>query len=174
MGATSSDEGEIELPQRLYLDTQFCVAYHWRGDRDHPAASRFALVLKQLAEANAINCYVSALVLDELAWKLGGIIYDRDNGRGSWQSAPSKKNAFRTVKDEVAGRTEDFLYEPWLRALGIPDTAYYAIPTLMRRYSLCSADLCHLAWATTAGCGIITNDADFHRLRNPSVHVVGY
>lgn len=78
------------------------------------------------------------------------------------------------MTDELASIVEDFLAEPWILPLPIEESAYPMLPTVMRSHDLRPADLCHLALAWSAGCGIVTNDADFHRLDAPPVEVISY
>jgi predicted nucleic acid-binding protein len=174
MATSESDPGEeIAFPRRLYLDTQFCFAYVVERDRDHEAADAFALTLKQTSEANLVECFVSTLVLDELMWRLGGVLYDEREGRGSWAAA-DKSAAFVSVRSEVAGVIEDFVSEPWVLLVRPHQRTAHIIPRLLRRHELAAADLCHLALAYGAGLALVTNDDDFHGLPNPPVRIVGY
>ncbi len=175
MTATSSvGDEQVELPSRLYLDTQFCFAYIVDSDRDHQAAEALAVVLKQLATAKLVTCYFSILAVDELAWKLAGFIYDRDNGLHSWRAAADKASAFRSVKIEVADCIGDFMREPWVSVLRVPDSAYPRVCQFMRQHDLKPADLCHLTLAHAASAGLVSNDADFARLASPPVEIVNY
>jgi len=177
MTATNSVGSEtVELPPRLYLDTQFCFAYIVESDRDHEHAAEFALVLKQLAATKLITCYFSVLAVDELAWKLGGFIYDRDNGQASWHALrPTEKTAgFLSVKTEVADCISSFMDEPWISVLRVSDAAYARICTFMRAHDLRPADLCHLTLAHAADAGLLSNDGDFRRLASSPVEIVNY
>ncbi len=174
MTATSSvGDEQVELPSRLYLDTRFCFAYIVDSDRDHQAAEALAVVLKQLATAKSVTCYSSILAVDELAWKLGGFIYDRDNGQNSWRGA-NKAAAFGSVKSEVADLISDFMAEPWISVLRVSDSAYTRVCAFMRQHDLKPADLCHLTLAHAASAGLVSNDADFARLASPPVEIVNY
>lgn len=177
MTAMNSVETEsVELPPRLYLDTQFCFAYIVESDRDHQPAEEFALVLKQLAAAKLITCYFSVLAVEELAWTLGGFIYDRDHGYGSWRKlSPAQKTAgFRSVKTEVAECISSFMNEPWVSTLRVSDSAYPRICTFMRQHDLKPADLCHLTLAHAADAGLLSNDGDFGRLATSPVEIINY
>lgn len=176
MTDTNSGGDFQEIPGRLYLDTQFCFAYHVIEDTQHDAACITADGLKALSQDSLVECFVSLLTLDELAWKLAGVYYDRDHGRGQWQQITGRKKrvAFTGITGDIASIIEDFLGEPWIRPLPIEEKAYAMLPTVMRAHDLRPADLCHLALAWAAGCGIITNDRDFHALDGVPVEVVPY
>lgn len=93
MTDTSSGGDYRELPQRLYLDTQFCFVYHVREDTQHGAARVMADGLKVLAKASVAQCCVSILALDELTWKLAGVFYDREHGEGCWRETTGRRSA---------------------------------------------------------------------------------
>lgn len=169
---TSSGK-EITFPRRLYLDTQFCFAYLVEHDRDHEAADALSLELKQTSEANLVECFVSTLVLDELMWAIGGVLYEATEGQGSWKVA-DKRQAFCSVRSEVADHIEAFVSEPWVLFLRPPETIPTMITRFLRDHALAPADLCHLTLAYGAGLGIVTNDSDFHRLANSPVPIVRY
>jgi predicted nucleic acid-binding protein len=165
-----------EIPQRLYLDTQFCFAYHVPEDTQHQAAEVMSEGLKVLSQWELVEVYVSILTIDELAWKLGGVLYDRDHGPGAWRQITGRKKraAFSRLGDDIASIVEDFLSESWIRPLPIEENAYAMLPSVMRGQDLRPADVCHLALAWAAGCGVVTNDRDFHALQDAPVEVVGY
>jgi predicted nucleic acid-binding protein len=174
MTDTNSElEATLEIPKRVYLDTQFCFAYLVATDRDHQAAADFSIVLKQLSAANQLTCYFSILTLDELAWKLGAFIYDRDNGQGAWRGA-SKTAAFRYVKGEAADLIRDFIAEDWITVLRVRDSAYSTACAWLHKYDLRPADLCHMVLASNVNAGVVSNDRDFAAIPEPPVDIVRY
>lgn len=166
----------MTIPDRLYLDTQFCFAYHVARDPDHERADAFALALKLASAAGLVSCLVSVVALDELAWNLAGVLHDREHAAGAWSglSGRAKRVGFDEMRVSVASVIEDFLAEPWIEALEISGDSYTALPRVMRDFDLRPADLCHLALAWAADCGIVTNDRDFHALTDLPVAIVGY
>ncbi len=133
-------------------------------------------VISGLVSLADYRCYVSVLAIDEMIWKLAGIQYDEDNGVGAWRQITGRKKraAFMGMTDELASIIEDFPSEPWIKPLPIEEAAYAMLPTVMRGNDLRPADLCHLALAWGSGCGIITNDCDFHSLEDAPVEIFGY
>ena len=173
IGTSNTQDSTIELPRRLYLDTQFCFAYLVDSDPDHQAAADFSIVLKQLSSANLVTCYFSILTLDELAWKLGALVFERDRGQGAWRKA-DKARAFAAVRNEVADTIRDFIQEPWISVLRVHDRAYTLACSWMRTHNLKPADLCHMVLASTVGAAIVSNDGDFRRIRSAPVEVITY
>ncbi|MGI5819250.1 MAG: PIN domain-containing protein [Armatimonadota bacterium] len=168
-----AEQQSLELPEQLYLDTQFCFAYLVESDPDHEAAADLSIVLKQLCATNLATCHFSILALEELAWTVGGFLFDRDNGQGAWRRA-SKARAFHSVKDETAHVIRDFMAEEWISVLAVRDTVYSKACGWLLKYDLKPADLCHMVLASTVNAGIVSNDGDFHRIARPPVEVIGY
>ncbi|MFW6155749.1 MAG: hypothetical protein ACOC7J_00405, partial [Armatimonadota bacterium] len=75
---------EASLPKRIYLDSQFCVAYLVANDPDHAAAHELADAMEALSRFGDYFSYVSILTLDEVMWNLAGILHDVDCGPGDW------------------------------------------------------------------------------------------
>ncbi len=169
----SSAPQHMRVPRRVYLDTQFCFAYLAEGDPEHESADKYSLVLKQTCEADLVDCYISLLVIDELAWTIAGLTYDQQHGKGAWKKS-HRHEAFCSVRSEVATIIDDFLSEPWIQTLGASAGACLAVPALMRNHPLSSADLCHLSVARDAGLAIVTNDGHFQSLSNSPVEIVSY
>ncbi|MFP4250617.1 MAG: type II toxin-antitoxin system VapC family toxin [Armatimonadota bacterium] len=167
---------EASLPKRIYLDSQFCVAYLVANDPDHAAAHELADAMEALSRFGDYFSYVSILTLDEVMWNLAGILHDVDCGPGDWCqiTGRKKRTAFIGMTEQLASIVEDFLSESWIKPLPIEEAAYAMLPAVMRGNDLRPADLCHLAPAWASGCGIITNDRDFHSLEEAPVEVVGY
>ena len=164
------------LPERVYLDSQFCVAYLASNDPDHAAAHELADTIETLSEFGDYCCYVSILTLDEVMWNFAGILYDVHHAPGQWREITGRKKraAFMDISDDLASIVEDFLSETWIRPLPIEENAYAMLPAVMRAHDLRPADLCHLALAWASGCGIVTNDRDFHTVEDAPVEIVGY
>lgn len=170
---TSSAQQHMRVPRRVYLDTQFCFAYIAENDPEHAKADSYSLLLKQMCEADLVDCYISLLVIDELAWTIAGLTYDQQHGKGAWKKS-HRHEAFCSVRSEVATIIDDFLSEPWIQTVGASAGACLAVPALMRSQPLCSMDLCHLSVAGDERLAIITNDKHFHSLSNSPVKVVRY
>jgi len=158
----------------LYLDTQFVFAYLVDSDPDHEAAARTADDLSIVHEAGRISAFISVMVLDEVAWKLAGALYDARHGRGSWVRS-NRHEAFAGVRELVADAIDALLEAPWLHIAPADEDVSSVYASFMRRYHLLPADLAHLAVAHASGMdAIVTHDADFHDLRNAPVRIVRY
>lgn len=162
------------LPRRIYLDTQFVFAYLVDSDPDHGAAVRLANDLHIVHQAGSISAFISALVLDELAWKLAGSLYDTRHGRRAWFGAV-RDEAFASVRDLVADAIEALLEIPWLRVTTADEEVCSVYASFLRRYPLLPADLAHLAIACSNGMdAIVTHDAHFLALADSPVPIVSY
>ena len=174
----SQESGEIrQLPRTLYLDSQFVIAYLVANDKDHKAAQRRSQWMEQLSSGGMVEVFVSVLVIDEVSWRLSGILYDKKHGPGQWRSLkhPAKKQAFMGFRSEIADAVEGFLQKPWIDIASLGEGECRSIPQLMRDYELLSADLCHLACAVCNSIGgILTNDQDFHNIPTPPVEILSY
>lgn len=167
-----------QLPRRVYLDTQFVFAYLVEDDYDHRAAEAEADGLKQLSRAQLVQAFISLLVLDELAWKLAGVLYDgAQRKRGAWKalSAKEKRRAYRRHCPDIADVVDEFLREPWIRVTHIGQQECRGFVHVLRQYRLCPADACHLACATHRRMGaIMSNDSDFRDLESAPVEILLY
>ncbi len=155
---------------------RICVAYLAANDPDHAAAYELADVLADLSEFGEHCCYVSILTLEEVMWTVSGILSDQKHGVGEWRqiTGRKKRRAFVEMTGELAAIIEGFLSESWLSPLPIDESTYTMLPTVMRGHDLRPVDICHLALARAAGCGIVTNDRDFHGLEDAPVEIVTY
>jgi predicted nucleic acid-binding protein len=172
-----SSSGINDLPGSVYLDTQFVLAYLVPEDRDHHNALSAVELLRPLADRHSVKAFLSLIVLDELAWKLAGVLYDRDAGARAWRglSDQQKGEAYRERRAEVAGWLRGLLAEGWVWALSADERVCHALPDIIERHGLRPADACHLACTVRHGVGaIITNDQDFVGLADAPVEVRPY
>jgi len=172
---TDAAGGDLpDLPRTLYLDTQFLFAYMVRTDEDHVAAEKMADSFRELNAIAVTSCFVSILVLDELAWALAGPLYMREHGDVAWRRA-GRREAFLSVREEVAAALADLLDEGWISLVSADAACAEAYPEFLGLYPLSPADSAHMAIAVTTGLdGIVTNDHHFHQLEDCPLEVVGY
>jgi len=171
-------EGTGILPTSVYLDTQFVFAYLVAQDEDHADAAAVAGRIQALAAAGFARAFLSVIVLDELAWKLGGVLHDRDTGSPrAWRqlSDRRKEQEYRRRGTEIAEWLQRLLRQPWISVLAADEQVCRRVPELIREYGLRPADACHLACAARHGVqAILTNDRHFTDLADPPVQVVTY
>jgi len=172
-----SSSGINDLPGSVYLDTQFVLAYLVPEDRDHLSAMSAVELLQPLADRHSINVFISVMVLDELAWKLAGVLHDRDAGARAWRalSDRQKGEAHRERRAEVAKWLRGLLAEGWISALSADGRVCHTLPDIIERHGLRPADASHLACAVRHGVGaILTNDQHFLELTDAPVEVRTY
>ncbi len=166
------------LPKSVYLDTQFAFAYLVAEDQDHRDATAVAQQMKALVRAGSARAFVSVLVLDELAWKLGGVLHDRDPGNApAWRqlSDSNKGSEYRRRRAEIAGWLRRLLLEPWISVLPADAEVCHRACDAIEEYGLRPADACHLACAVRHGVqAVLTNDRHFADLAEPPLQIVTY
>lgn len=149
---------------RCYLDTNF-VYTHLRSKRGAtlgPVEAWRALVLSEMDEGGGV---ISALVLDELAYRLV-LAWLRDDGDGDPLSTyrVDPRKAMQTTRRRLAAawRAVDSL------ALELQPTEHAVVEaakSLMARPGLAPRDAFHAAHALKAGCDLIaSSDPGFDRL----------
>ncbi|MEA3403132.1 MAG: type II toxin-antitoxin system VapC family toxin [Armatimonadota bacterium] len=169
-----SRSAAAELPRRVYLDTQFVFAYLVDSDPDHADAVRTVKAFRVVHRAGILTGFISVIVLDEVAWRVAGALYDTEHGAGAWRQT-DRDEAFVRVRKEVAQAIESLLREPWLRIATADEEVCSVYASFMRRFALRPADLAHLAIAHASGMdAILTHDSDFHSLANSPVQVISY
>ena len=167
----------LDLPDRLYLDTQFAVAYLVAEDRDHEAALLFGDRLERVARDGLTAVFISLLLLNELAWALAGFLHDRAEGPGAWRRIghTEKRRSYLGRRVEVAEILRSFAEELWITPVPHEKKVIQQFLLLLPQQPLCPADICHLAEAVTnhAG-GIVTSDTDFQDVAGLPMAVVRY
>ncbi|MBM3498647.1 MAG: type II toxin-antitoxin system VapC family toxin [Armatimonadetes bacterium] len=170
--------GRQTLPTSVYLDTQFLFAYLVEEDEDHVAAAALGRRLEALAEGGHVRVFHSAIVLNELAWKLAGVLHDRDAGQGqTWRrlSDRGKGDAYRQCCAEVAVWLQRLLEQPWLSVLSADEEVCRELPVITAERGLRPADACHVACAARHGVqAIVTNDRHFTALTDLPLEVLTY
>jgi predicted nucleic acid-binding protein len=166
------------LPSTLYLDTQFLFAYLVADDADHEAAAIIGRRLEALVEGGFARAYLSITVLDELAWKLSGVVYDDENdAAGAWRqlSQPEQRRAYRVHATTVGVLLLLLLEQPWISVLPVDEEVCDRLPLTLTEHRLPPADACHLTCAARHRVrGILTNDRRFAELTDSPVEIVTY
>lgn len=163
-----------DLPRSVYLDTQFVYAYIVQSDADHEVAGEFAETMQRLSDAGLLSCYISIIVLDELAWSLAGPVCDSQMGEGTWQRS-NRQEAFVAVREEVAALLRGLMEEGWLKVCQVDADTVEEYPDALIQYPLAPADAAHMAVAIANDLGgIVTNDYHFHDLDDCPLDVIGY
>ena len=149
---------------RCYLDTNFVYSHlrSKRGGALRPVETWRARVLSELDSGGGV---ISALVLDELAYRLV-LTWLRDDGDNDPLSTyrAGAGSAMRAVRRRLtaAWRAVDSL------SLDLQPTEHAVVEgakSLMSRPGLAPRDAFHAAHAIEAGCGLIaSSDADFGRV----------
>lgn len=164
----------LDIPRTLYLDTQFIFAYMVPTDEDYEAASTFIADLREFVEARLAECFISILVLDELAWALSGPLYLQEHCGDGGPTTP-RREAFQRVRQQVASALADLLDEDWIEVIGADAHCGEAYPQVLAQHALAPADCAHLTIALANGIeAIVTNDRHFHELEDCPLEVIGY
>lgn len=150
---------------RCYLDTNFIYA-HLRSGRDAAPAPIESWRARVLAELETGDGVISALVLDELAYRLI-LAWLRDDGDSDPLSTyrADPRSAMRAVSRRLAStwRSVDSL------ALELQPTGHVVVEkakALMGRPALAPRDAFHAAHALEARCDVIvSSDTEFERVR---------
>jgi len=157
------EQCRFRFPPRVYLDTNFVLAWYLKGHRDFGAASK---LLTELT-VQKVTIALSTLVVDEAWWRLIIAYYERDNGQGAWTDDVLKNDSGipKRYYPELEKFTVALLRYPRSVVLDAPIAASELVQKSkahIQRFSLAPRDAFHVSMAQACGIDmIITNDKQF-------------
>ena len=167
------------LPRRLFLDSNLIVSLALTRSPNHIAASRTFTELVAAAHDGRASLYVSPLVLDEVWWKLGELLYDDAHGQEhAWRRLPwgRRKEALEQHAGTIVPLTRLILEGGLITVTEVrPEDVLTALQYAVHAAEphLAPRDALHLAVMKRLGIeGIVTNDPDFANA--PGIVVIRY
>jgi len=160
--------GAVALPASLFLDANSLISAAFPPSPNHAAAVRTLVALAQAVRAGAAALYVSPLVLDEVWWKLGELLYDEAHGgEHAWRRLRwgKRKEALEQHAADMVAATRWLAGGHLVTVTDIgPEDVSVALQhaTHAAEPHLAPRDAFHLAVMKRLGIdAIVTNDPDF-------------
>ena len=179
MGRTDgSSSGARGIPGKVFLDANFIVNFVFTKSACHGQAALLLRALLEAADAGLSRLYTSPLVLDEVWWKLGELLYDDEHAPQSWRRLRwrKRKDVLRGYGTQLRRVTGLVLANDLISVT--PVTAADAWQALQhvtdaQTPHLAPRDALHLAVMKRLNIrGIATNDPDF--TLDPALVVLSY
>jgi len=179
MGRTDvSSCGACGIPDKVFLDANFIVNFVFTKSAYHTQAALLLRALFQAADSGLSRLYTSPLVLDEVWWKLGEVLYDDEHAPQSWRRLRwrKRKDVLRRYRGQLHRVTRLVLANDLISVAPVTAAdAWQALQHVTETETphLAPRDALHLAVMKRLNIrGIATNDPDF--AVDPSLVILSY
>lgn len=159
--------------EEVYLDSSFildCLIDESCLDSDQKKSFQPAKKLLIQLVQKKVPMLISTLAFDEVWYICLKLLYQRDNGKGSWQGGQIlKKNPgiISKYKAEIEEFQKKILKNPHLRVIGVPEDTMNSAFNNMLNFKLAPRDSFHISVCCSEQAKyFITGDRDFQSIPN--------